>query len=58
VEYLEKCRRYYDEWLLKEYANPERVMKLDVNTDVVYDDTDRVAQQWIQRILEFVYAQL
>jgi len=58
LEYLEKCRKYYDDWLLKEYANPEQVMKLDVSTDVVYDGTDEVAKRWIQQILDFVNTQL
>jgi deoxyadenosine/deoxycytidine kinase len=55
VEYLEKCRRYYDDWLLKDYAEPERVIQLDVNMDVVYDGTDEVANRWIQHIIDFVF---
>lgn len=53
VEYLDKCHRYYENWLHNEYVNKQQVFTIDANTDVVYGE-DAVAAKWIQQIIGFI----
>lgn len=54
LEYLAECRKYYDEWLLRETEIP--VLRLDTNPDAGYiegDDTD-CGNKWIEQICAFI----
>jgi deoxyadenosine/deoxycytidine kinase len=60
LEYLEKCKRYHDEWLLSDERpqSHERLelLHLNTNVDVKYDETDDndMGMAWVDRIDDFM----
>jgi deoxyadenosine/deoxycytidine kinase len=51
LEYLAKCKKYHDKWLLQS-NKVERVLYLNTNEDVNYDND--MGNLWIDRISEFM----
>ena len=51
LEYLEKCKKYHDKWLLR-CTKVERVLYLNTNEDVTYEND--MGNVWIDRIGEFM----
>jgi deoxycitidine kinase/deoxyguanosine kinase len=65
LAYLEKCKKYHDEWLVhsvegdvvaKQMVDKTVVLHLNTNEDVVYDLTDPtdLGISWIKQIVEFI----
>lgn len=51
LEYLEKCKKYHDKWLLRS-SKVDRVLYLNTNEDVTYEND--MGNVWIGRIGEFM----
>jgi deoxyadenosine/deoxycytidine kinase len=56
LDYLEKCKRYHDEWLLSTHANTD-VFHIETNTDVTYDSNDKMDKgiEWLNSIETYIY---
>lgn len=56
LEYLEKCKRYHDEWLLSDDDDLFELLHLNTNVDVNYDETDDndVGMAWVDHIDDFM----
>jgi deoxyadenosine/deoxycytidine kinase len=52
LEYLQKCKKYHDEWMDKE---PD-ALRIKTNQDVTYDMSDETDQGnvWIKQILDYI----
>ena len=53
LEYLQKCKKYHDEWMLGE----PMALKIKTNQDVTYDPADSSDQgnKWIEQITKYIY---
>ena len=51
IDYLAKCKRYHDEWLLN---TPILHLKTNENATYAADDLDDCGNKWIQQIMEFI----
>ena len=51
--YLQKCRRYHEEWLCNDHIP---ILKLDTNADVTYnaEDVDDMGMKWLRNIESFI----
>lgn len=65
LEYLTKCKKYHDEWLLPlcekstnadKQSSPEIVLHLKTNENATYadDDENDCGNQWIREIIDFI----
>jgi deoxyadenosine/deoxycytidine kinase len=56
LEYLEKCKRYHDEWLLSDDDDLLELLHLNTNVDVNYDETDEndMGMAWVDHIDDFM----
>jgi len=50
LEYLEKCKKYHDAWLLGETST---MLHLQTNEDATYEVGD-VGHRWIMEVMEFI----
>ena len=55
VEYLQKCKLYYDNWLSSILATTD-VLQINTNEDVSYNvfDKDDMGNKWLQQIEEYI----
>jgi deoxyadenosine/deoxycytidine kinase len=55
LEYLAKCKKYHDEWLLSQEKMD--VLHLKTNENATYADDDHCdcGNQWIKQIMEFIH---
>jgi len=54
LEYLTKCKKYHDDWLLGYDAPPVLHLKTNQNASYIYGDNDDCGNQWIQQIMDFI----
>jgi deoxyadenosine/deoxycytidine kinase len=56
VEYLQKCKRYYDEWLQTLKMKID-ILHIDANHDTKYnmEDVNDKGVQWLQKINNYIY---
>jgi len=56
LEYLSKCKKYHDEWLLTGENKPTHLLHLKTNENATYDENDDsdVGNKWILQIMEFI----
>jgi len=56
IEYLQKCKLYYDNWLSSILATTD-VLEINTNEDVTYNifDKDDLGNQWLQKIEEYIH---
>ena len=59
LDYLEKCKRYHDEWLLSNHSNTD-VFHIETNTDVTYDSNDKKDKgvEWLNSIENYIYTRM
>lgn len=57
LAYLEKCKKYHDEWLIGKKRDTTSVLHLNTDADVVYDlkDENDVGVSWIKQIVQFIH---
>jgi len=53
LEYLQKCKRYHDEWM----SDEPMALKIKTNQDVTYDSADSSDQGnvWLKQISDYIY---
>lgn len=53
LEYLQKCKKYHDEWM----SDEPMALKIKTNQDVTYDPADSSDQgnKWIEQITRYIY---
>jgi len=54
LDYLAKCKKYHDDWLLGSYTLP--LLHLKTNENASYEDgnEDDCGNKWIKQIMEFI----
>jgi thymidylate kinase len=52
LEYLQKCKKYHDDWINKE----PHALRIKTNQDVTYDPADETDQGnvWVKQILDYI----
>jgi deoxyadenosine/deoxycytidine kinase len=52
LEYLQKCKKYHDEWINTELNS----LRIKTNQDVTYDPSDETDQGnvWVKQILDYI----
>ena len=52
LDYLEKCKKYHEDWL----CDTENLLIIDANEDVKYDcdDTDDKGMKWLEKIKQYI----
>jgi len=65
LDYLTKCKRYHDEWLLDKErwnntTNDIKVLRLQTNADVTYDINDKndLGNKWVNQIEMCIHSHL
>jgi deoxyadenosine/deoxycytidine kinase len=53
LEYLQKCKKYHDDWMADEHM----ALKIKTNQNVTYDPEDRndVGNKWLAQIRKYIY---
>jgi deoxycitidine kinase/deoxyguanosine kinase len=53
LDYLQKCKRYHDEWM----SDEPMALKIKTNQDVTYDSSDSSDQGnvWLKQISDYIY---
>jgi deoxyadenosine/deoxycytidine kinase len=53
LNYLEKCKKYHEEWL----CDTENILIIDANEDVKYDfdDIHDKSNEWLEKIKQYIY---
>ena len=53
LEYLQKCKRYHDDWMSGEHT----ALKIKTNQNVTYDPADRndAGNKWVAQIRRYIY---
>jgi deoxyadenosine/deoxycytidine kinase len=53
LDYLQKCKRYHDEWM----SDEPMALKIKTNQNVTYDSTDSTDQGnvWLKQISDYIY---
>lgn len=56
LTYLEKCKKYHDNWLLNTESCPNYLLHLKTNENATYKDGDDLdcGNQWILQIMKFI----
>jgi deoxyadenosine/deoxycytidine kinase len=55
LEYLEKCKKYYDDWISNEDRNHTHVLHLNTNEDIDYTDENLIKNNAnIRKIIDFI----
>jgi deoxyadenosine/deoxycytidine kinase len=56
IEYLKKCKLYYDNWLSSILATTD-VLEINTNEDVTYNvfDKEDLGNQWLQKIEDYIH---
>ena len=56
LDYLKKCAKYHDAWLLDNSCRQTPLLHLNTNADVKYDMTDALdlGISWIKQIVDFI----
>ena len=52
LDYLEKCKKYHEDWL----CDTENILIIDANEDVTYDcdDIDDKGNKWLDKIKQYI----
>ena len=51
LEYLARCKKYYDEWIFDMCENTEKtVVHVDANVDTDYQSREEIGPQWVELI--------
>jgi deoxyadenosine/deoxycytidine kinase len=51
LDYLEKCKKYHDEWLITDTKNAKKLLRIKTNEDDVSGD---LGNKWIKWISDFI----
>ena len=56
LEYLKKCKKYHDKWLLEKTDKKPNILHLITNEDAKYTEGDMedCGNQWINAIMDFI----
>lgn len=57
IDYLQKCKKYHDDWLLANNSEIPPMLRIDANCDVKYDVTNPVDKGvvWLDQIVGFIW---